>query len=95
LRELPLFWLECPYCGDTERLGQDHASSPEAYEGQPGIEVKMIAAGPMTGIVVSMLMVYSDICTACGRQYTTKIEKKNVPVNLMNMGGGPQFPKGM
>ena len=86
-KTLPMSWEKCPYCGSKETFGKIGTGKEDI----PGIKVTMIPLGnPAIAVTVPALLVYSDFCASCGREYTTKVEKKSVPVQAQPP---PALPK--
>ena len=83
--KLELTFEECPHCGCEERVGD------LVLPDKPGLKVTVIPVSTSTvmGVTVPAVMIWSDFCTSCGREYNTHIEKQMVPVQYQIPGHIP------
>jgi len=83
MKEFPLEYPECQYCGSTELVGKMATT-----DGQPLHQDLLMLENPL-GLTVPALVIHRDYCAECGRQRIVKIEKKHLPVTAQP----PQMPK--
>lgn len=84
--KFPIVWGTCPYCGSKERFGD--LTQPKLH----GLKLTMIPLARPMSVSVPHIIIYSDICISCGREYNTYAEKKSIPIQALQ---GNQPPGGM